>query len=351
MRTIEELRSKIIPLPSRFALAADGEGAISPPRGREDGMTFEDGFPIAYSKDPKGESPTGEYIQRNDMNRLGEIASREALFKEAGGVHTYLRQVSDDANGYPKGAILDAYDGIFLGKVESTESGVRKPFAEDEDSDGDIPLVIPNVIDCPVKDDDDSSDDELPERVLWKSVDWIYGAEEGLFHLDLDYTRAQILPREGGVVKEDSLVVGIDVAEVSVTGSLSPTDIPPLTYDTTIKSADGTKSISWSIMNKGHEGNIIGALMIPWVTVAGKGYNIRFKEVPVITATGGTGNYALSFFAKAGTFFTGQNHIYMNGIDILRHPDATDKNFDPYINWVAIPFKKIIRTLEEAAEA
>ena len=36
MRTIEELRSKLIPLPTRFAEAAEGEGAISPPEGNEE---------------------------------------------------------------------------------------------------------------------------------------------------------------------------------------------------------------------------------------------------------------------------------------------------------------------------
>ena len=353
MRTIEELRSKLIPLPSRFAEEAEGDVAISKPEGDEGGMTFEDGFPAAYSESPKAESPKGKYVQRNDMNRLGEIASREALFKEAGGIHTYLKKVADDASGYPRGAILNAYDGTYLGKVESTESGVRKAFADDESHEA-IPLVIPNVIDCPVKDDDDSQEDALPERVLWKSVNWIYGAEEGLFHLDLDYTRAQILPREGGIIQDDSLVVGVDVAVVSVLGNYAPTAIPPLTYDTTIRSADGTENINWSIKNKGHEGNVIGSLLIPWVGVSSEGgYNIKPKEIPVIKATGGTGNYALSFFAKAGTFFTGQNHIYLEDgtIDLLRHPDAVDKNFDPYINWVAIPFKTTIRTLEEAAEA
>lgn len=352
MRTIGELRSKIIPLPSRFANAAEAASAISQPEGSEGEMNFEDGFPVAYSENPQAESPKGKYIQRNDMNRFGEIASREALFREAGGIHTYLKKVSQDASGYPKGAVLNAYDGTFLGKVESTESGVCKAFADEERGGDGIPLVIPNVIDCPVKDDDDSQGDALPARVLWKSVDWIYGTVEGLFHLDLDYTRAQILPREGGVIQEDSMVIGMDVAVVTGIECSDPEGIPPITFDTTIRSADGSGGIAWKITNKGHEGNCIGSLVIPWVGVSAEGgYIINVKKIPVIRATGGTGNYALTFFAKAGTYFSGQNHIYKGGMDILRHPDAVDKNFDPYINWVAIPFKKTIRTLEEAAEA
>lgn len=352
MRTIEELRSKLIPLPTRFAEAAEGEGAISPPEGNEESMTFEEGFPRAYSESPSAESPTGKYIQRNDINRFGEIASREAVFKEAGGVHTYLKKVSDDAGGYPQGAILNAYDGVFLGKVESTEKGVRKAFAKSESGDEGIPLVIPNVIDCPVKDDDDAQGDALPQRVLWKSVDWIYGTAEGLFHLDLDYTRAQILPPAGGVIRDDSLVVGIDVAVVGAEGNYTPTAAPPLTYDTTIISPDGSESLNWRITNKGHEGSFLGYLLFPWITASEEGgYGITFKKLPIIRVTGGTGNYALSFFAKAGTYFSGENHIFVGGTDILRHPDAVDKNFDPYINWVAIPFKTTIRTLEEAAEA
>lgn len=336
MQTLEELRSKISVLPSLFA----GEsGAISPAEGESPNMNFGDGFPIAYSQNPQSDAQ-GRYIQRNDFNRFGEIASREALFKECGGVHTFSQKVSQYFKGYPQDAVLTAYDGTYLAKVESTESANTKPFYDEERK-----TLIPNVIDCPVTDDDDS--EGTPSRVLWKSVGWIYGAEEGLFHLDLDYTRLKMLSPSGGIIDEDSLVIGMDCAIItgeSAKTAASVKALLPISYETHIVDTAGN-GVNWTMTNKGKCGVTMGHFPILWFTTATT-FGVEFK-LPYIGVTGGTGNYALSFFAKAGSTFSGQHHIYKDRIDILSHPEFNDKYYDQYINWVAIPIKATVRASGE----
>jgi len=348
MRTISELRGKIAAIPSLFAAGADS-GAISGSEGSPDGMNFTNGFPRAYSQDPGSPVSDGRYIQRNDVNRFGEIASREAVFRESGGIHTFQRKVADDFSGYPKSAILSAYDGLYLDKVESTENGNKKAFAEYSSADADqeeIPLVIPDVIDCPVNDDDDSSSDEaFPKRVLWKSVGYVYGSAEGLFHLELDYTRARKLT-DGDVITEDSLVVGYDLTFMTAVGSGSESAglLWPMTYETRISNEDGN-SVLWYINNKGRCGSVSGYYPYIYVALINGKVVFGFLYCPVIWSTGGTGNFALSFFAKKGTSFSGISHIYAQKIDgkpvessdMLMYKDSEDDNFDRYVNWVAIP--------------
>ena len=311
MKSITQLRDWIYPLPTRFAV--DREANDIPATSGDDELNFVDGFPRVYSENPKGESPIGigRYLLRKDFNSFGEMSSRESVFREAGGVHTFSSDAMDQAGGYPEGAMLSAYDGEYLAKVESTESKNKKAFI---DAAGNIE---PGVIDCFTTDTDDSDDAE--KRVLWHSAGWIYGQEEGMFRLYLDFTRAKILPQGGGVISEDSLVVGILVSMTALQGNDS---IDALT------SLEHTTNISGTITNKGKCGEILGYTMLGWIEDSG----VSFKQIPVVRATGGTGNYAMSFFAKAGSSFSGKGKA--NGIerDIL---------------WFAIPIKAEIRTAGE----
>ena len=61
-----------------------------------------------------------------------------------------------------------------------------------------------------------------------------------------------------------------------------------------------------------------------------KGGEIR----PILRCSGGTGNYAMSFFAKAGSSLSGKGTV-MKGTDIEMIRD---------ILWVAIPIKAGITT-------
>lgn len=317
MRTLTELRRKIFAIPNVFANSSDSVSEI--PLSSDEGMNLQDGFPRSYAKDPNSTEDKGRYVQRNDMNRFGEIASRESVFKESGGVHTFSSEVSSKLSGYPEGALLFAFDGTFLQKVESTISENTKAFVDEETE-----LVVPNVIDCPIQDFDD--------MVVWKSVDYIYGVSEGFFNIELDYSRAQFLPKEGGVVDVDSLVIGYDVAILTAKGNYSIDALLPMTYETNI--SYGEKSSNWMIKSKGKCGSVEGSYPIVWVGAEG---SIGLKDIPYIKISSGTGNYSMSFFAKGGTTFYGQNHMYQGNVDILRHPNYANDKMDPYINWVAIP--------------
>lgn len=345
MQSIAQLRNMLVALPSRFARASDDA-----PAGKTDErMNFEEGFPLAYSCDPEesdssesdaSEVIEGRYLLRDDFNRFGEMSSRESMFKETGGVHTFSQDTAKAAGGYPERALLSAYDGVYLAKVESTESGNNKAFTDPETDE-----VVPGVIDCAVKDDDDS-DPNAEERVLWRTAGWVYGVNEGLFNLELDYTRTQILPPEGGVIAADSVVIGIDVAILTGYGNSSYSVLPPTSYETHITSQQTTNPLKFT--NKGHTGCLLGYIYIPWITELSNGSLLPFfKQVPCMRVTGGTGNYALSFFAKGGTQFSGMRHAYVGKEDVLNKAIYTDRFFDPYINWIAIPFKPVVRTGEE----
>lgn len=327
MRTLEQLRKQVLPLPSLFAKSATGSDDISAT------LDYENGFDRSFSSSISG---GGKYLLRNDFNRVGEIASRESHFKQAGGIHTFSEKVSEGFDGYPEGAMLSAYDGIAISKVESTESNNTKPFVDDAGN------IIPNVIDCPVIKDDEKYDDEVYPRVLWKSVDRVYGTEEGMFSLTLDYTRAKRLS-DGDIIEEDSLVIGERVALIVVKQNVSVNAMLPMSHNTTISTGDAVYQLKQNgtayITNKGKCGDAVGYFIV--YTLGGNAGAIQLKEnhCPVVRVTGGTGNYHLSFFAKAGYSFSGSLHTYtVSGVDILQG--------DKTIIWTAIPIVPSVVTTE-----
>ena len=307
MKSITQLRNWIYPLPTRFAEEADNIPVAS-----DDGkLNFTDGFPMVYSENPHGVSPTGRYLLRKDFNSFGEMASREALFREAGGIHTFSPNAINNTGGYPEGAMLSAYDGEYLYKVESTERNNKKAFLDDDGA------IKPGVIDCLTKYDEEG---DAEYRILWRSSGRVFGLEEEKFRLYLDFTRINILPQGGGIISEDSLVLGILIAMVGLKGGgASIDDLTPLSH---------TTPMSGTIINKGKCGDIVGEIILPWI----KEGKLDFKGVPILRCSGGTGNYAMSFFAKAGTSFSGKG----TAMDISRD-----------ILWVAIPIKAGITTDEE----
>ena len=54
-----------------------------------------------------------------DINAIGEIATREQYFRQCGGIRTFSKTVSDVIGGYPKGAVLEYWDGQHLRLVAS----------------------------------------------------------------------------------------------------------------------------------------------------------------------------------------------------------------------------------------
>lgn len=323
MRTLEELRKTVIPLPSRFAGSVTGDDNISP------SLDFENGFTRDYSTKY---SSGGKYLQRNDFNKLGETSTREPLFKQAGGWHTFANGVGSSSTygGYPSNSMLLSFDGDYAKRVESTEESNTKPFAATKSG---VPYIaeIPDVIDCLVKKPSESSNPNILARVLWRTAGRIYGVPEGLLTLKFDYTRAQHLA-SGDVVKEDSIVIGTYIGFFVYRQNLTVASMLPITHTTRISDGEGTHTKTTT--NKGRCGDAVGFIYLA-------GWNPP-RELPVPKVTGGTGNYSMCYFAKAGTSFSGTVKIYNQaGEDIL----ADNKD----IQWTAIPIVPSIVTEEEDA--
>ena len=276
MKTLAELRQKIIALPCRFAedlgnsdvdesIAAEDLG-----EDKDSEVTFRYGFPIVFSQDPHDSNLKGKYIQRNDINRIGEIASRESLFKQAGGIHEYSESVVEKLSGYPKGSMIGYYDDTSLTRMESQES------------------YNPNTI----------VTETLQYHKTWKPVTYIDGIDDDAFFVDLAYNEGYEFT-QSGTVKEDSFVVGV----INSWGGI------PTTTQTSCKDVGADEPNIVAITNKGHSADSNGGFYIYIahliiVVVDGKRSVIYFVEpvyMPVISSVGGTVSYSFSFFAKAGT--------------------------------------------------
>ena len=305
MKTLEELREKIAPIPSLFAKDALD---ISSGNGRAGKMDFVGGF----SSDFASKNTTGEYLHRADFNRFGEIASREIHYRESGGRHTFSKAVNTANDGYPKDSVLDAFDGDMLTRVESTVERNPVNFC---DSDG---IAQADKIDCPV--DIERFDEPTINAVAWRTVTRVYGADEGLFSLNLDYTRAVQLTN-GSVIKEDSYVIG--ARDGLVVGRLSK-----MSFYTAASTPCG--NFGSNIEAKGKSGDAFGYW--PMIQINSDG-STTIKKLPTIGRIAGSTNYFMAFFAKKGSTFTGRINNIENGGDV---------------KWTAIPISPLVISAEEA---
>lgn len=78
--------------------------------------SFDDGFPAAFSSPRSG---GGEYILRGMMNAVGNLASANEYFRQAGGLYQFNPEWARLNGGYARGAVLDYLDGNKLYKVIS----------------------------------------------------------------------------------------------------------------------------------------------------------------------------------------------------------------------------------------
>ena len=320
MRTFSDLRKYILPVPSLFA---EGSTKISQETG-SDGKFYTEGFPIAYSRDPNSsnESLKGKYLLRNDFNRFGEIATRETHFRQSGGIHTFSKKVSSYSGGYPRDSVLDAFDGEYIQKVESTESGNTKSFVN---NDG---IVVRNIIDCPVRKDDETT--ETAKRILWKSVGWINGIVHETIRLNLDYTKAYKVST-GSLIKKDSLLIGSFIGFISHQTTEIST-LQPLTHITNLSASDPLCSGSIQVKNKGRYGDAYYYMQWFIVTIVNGQMSLKQLPCPYQSLTGGTGNYFLYFFVKGGTTFS------------FRSDEVSAQN---NIEWMAIPYRPTVVESEE----
>lgn len=70
---------------------------------------FTDGIPDDYSTTATAGTPLKARI--DDVNAIGRVASNFHYYRQCGGIVTYFPEVAAAINGYPKGAVLEYWDG------------------------------------------------------------------------------------------------------------------------------------------------------------------------------------------------------------------------------------------------
>lgn len=332
MKDLDELRESMTALPSLFAEDAPAADVSQLDSADGSAASFAFGFPGRFSA-ARGDG--GLEILRKDMNAVGQLATGELRFKQAGGWHTYSGQIATGLLGYPERALLWAYDGSNLFPVESQEPGVQLAFA---DNDG---IADFRVIGSLVKDVGEG--DEAPKRVLWKAVGRVGGLDSGQIRLKIDYTRIRLL-EDGGTVGVDSLVVGtavnfLTIDKPELINKIQPciygiSSAPKLYHKTTITTTDGT-TYEFERTNKGRYGEAFGAY--PYF----KPSTGTPVGLPVCSFTGGTGNYFFSFFAPAGTSVAAAMKSVFTSVE---------ENIPKKVQWWAIPVEAEVSEDEEVAE-
>lgn len=91
-------------------------------------FNFSDGFGSAFGA-PK--SNNGQYVTRQQMNSIGNLATRFEFFKRAGGIITFDSDFATSIGGYPRGAILDCVSSGDIMKVISLVDNNTYDFNED----------------------------------------------------------------------------------------------------------------------------------------------------------------------------------------------------------------------------
>lgn len=110
--------SKYKPMAFSMPFGANNAANYVMPKTAQDASNpnFLDGFPSAYSAPKSG---GGKYVTREEMNGIGNLASRYEFFNRVGGIVTFDPALATEIGGYPAGAVLDYLDGYNLHKVYS----------------------------------------------------------------------------------------------------------------------------------------------------------------------------------------------------------------------------------------
>lgn len=321
MRTLNELKGFLASVPKPFANDAETSDVSDFNNTENDTTNYLNGFPKVFSQNPKDKTIAnkGKWLLRSDLNAFGQMATKEAFFKETGGVHTYDEKVAETYKGYPEGVVLTSFDGEYLSLVESQEGKNHYSFLDD------LKKTDYSVVNCEVQ----YQGDEKEPRILWKSVNWINGLEEGLYHLYINYSNAHQI-EEDTPIEKDSLVIGTRACFRHLPPpGLSGGGIQPSLYniDTTsfpLEHETQINDVSIQVINKGKFGDAAGSGV--YVAVQGAMVPV-FYDIPIVSYTGGTGNYYNAFFAKAGTKIS----------TILKVNGSAVPEYAPY--WYAIPIE------------
>lgn len=272
MKSIEELRAKTIPLPCAFASGADTEEVADfQTLGKDtDAYTsYQSGFPVKFATDPG--TDYGGHILREDMNKVGELATAELHFKEAGMKHKFQTDLLKSIVGYPLMCLFGHFDGEYLKHIESQSMDNEVNFTEN-------PLVIDNYV---------AVTDGGEKKIYWKTADKIYGLDEDLFRLEVDYSRVDKL-QPTDTLREDSLIVigdygypGEDPGITPASASLTLT-VGNQTIKFQNKGKCGIKVVEEPVTNPMQEVKIT-------------------SNVPYPAEMCGYGNSTVVFYAKKGT--------------------------------------------------
>ena len=102
--TFRGSKYKPVLMPMPFGADSDSNYDIPSVVSETDAPSFQDGFPSAFSS-PK--SNNGQYVTRQQMNGIGNLATRYEFFRRVGGLNTFDADFAIEIGGYPKGVVLD----------------------------------------------------------------------------------------------------------------------------------------------------------------------------------------------------------------------------------------------------
>ena len=89
--------------------------ASRPATGENGYANFHDGIPADYSSG----SANALKARIDDVNAIGRLASGFHYYRQCGGIITYSKEVASMIGGYPKGAVLEYWDGMHYRRVIS----------------------------------------------------------------------------------------------------------------------------------------------------------------------------------------------------------------------------------------
>lgn len=213
--------------------------------------------------------PQDHDVLRKDMNKVGELATAELHFKEAGMNHKFQADLLNSIVGYPLLCLFGYFDGEYLKHIESQSRDNAVNFTAN-------PLCIDNYVAATVGGE---------KKIYWKTVDKIYGLDEDLFRLEVDYSRVDKL-QPTDTLKEDSLIV---IGDYGYPGEGSV--ITPASASLTLTVGDQTIEFD----NKGRCGIKIGNVSITESDI------VIDDSVPYPEEMCGYGNSTVVFYAKKGT--------------------------------------------------
>lgn len=129
MTSTEFANSKYQPLAMPMPFGANSDSNYVAPSTTQVATSpnFLDGFPAAFSSPHSG---GGQYVTRQQMNGIGNLASRYEFYKRVGGINTFNPAFASAVGGYPAGAVLDFLDGTNLHKVYSLVDNNQVNFLE-----------------------------------------------------------------------------------------------------------------------------------------------------------------------------------------------------------------------------